>query len=487
MAWSKANLPKRGGSYSRFVVQRQKVIPASTRGTVGLAFTHSWGPLKQFVHVNSLAEWMDIYGQGGDPANNINTAGFLAAYNVFRGEDDDFPGAGTVVAYRVGGATAAKATKSISNTTPAAALRLDAVYEGTFGNSISYSVEANAADPTGKNDLVIFVNGTEVNRYPHAKADLASLAAAVNKNPHYVRATVLLDGTPLGAATASSLTGGNDGTTLAAGDWTAAMSAFETQAFDVFVPANLTDSSIQASLDTWTADKNGAERAKRFTTVSGGAVNEALAAAITRAAAASNENIATLGVGSYRDTALGIVMSTAQLAPRMAGVIAARGFTASIFCAHLADLEIVTGPSDSDILDAVDAGVVVLGQDSVGVRFEDARTTYTADTDDKPLDTFGQIKYVYTMQQFENIVRQRQESGQVIGRLVVNDDTREHLVGDAQAILNDFARQGAVQANPLVKIASDPPPDDDQDFVAIDWVAKFGRSLDMVLNTFYLS
>jgi hypothetical protein len=488
MAWSPSNPPVRGGSYSRFVVKRAQTLPPSSRGVVALPYTHDWGPLNTFVSYDNIAEWIAINGQGGDPANNVYTPGYIAAYNAFKGENDDTPGAARVIGYRVGGTGVLAASKALQNTTPAAAITLTAIYPGTRGNNLKVSVEANAQNFATQNDLVVWEGSAELERWPHNKTDITGLAALINSKSVWLRASNVVSGTALTVVAATNLTGGADGAALAAGDWTAIMTAFESQRFEVFVPFDLTDTAIQASLNTWAKAKNNAQRSKRFMLVTGGIAGETLTTALARATAANDENIATLGVGTFKDTVLNTNLSTSQLAPRLAGVIVQRGYDASISLAHLQDLVPVVGPSDTDITTAITSGIVIIGQDSAGSRFELGVTTYTSDPADKPKKFFGNIKYVFTMESFERTVQERHEGGNILGRLDNNADTREFLVGDAQTVLDQvYVPVGAVQQGARVLLASDPPASDDQDFVALDWIAKFGRSVEQIRNSFYLS
>lgn len=503
MTWSPTNIPKRNGSYARFLVKRQQTLPAATQGVVALPIVHDWGPLKTFVDCESLADFVSVFGQGGDPANLAYTAGYVAVYNAFKGAGADDPGAGRVTVYRMGNA-AVRASVTISNTTPVPAIRIRAKYEGTRGNLLGWAVQTNAADPTNKHDFVVYDGTTEIERFTYAKADLSAatgLAYLINRLPAnggsgWVAAdgpggAAIVTGVALTPSARAALTSGADGIAgLVPQDWTDMRTAYEAKSFDVFVPYDLTDTSLQTAMAAWASLKNeplGATRSKRFTYVDGGAAAEVIATALTRSADHANANVTTLGVGTYFDSALGINLSTSQLAPRLAGVIARRGYGSSIFCTHLDDLSIVVGASDSDILSAIDGGVVVMAQDSIGVRFENSVTTYVADTVDKPRWAYGKIKYVYTMQQFETQVRTSQESGRLAGRLNNNEDARETLIGDAQGILDDFVKKGGVQAGAKVVLSTNPPADDDNEFVGLDWLAGFDRSLDKILNSFYLS
>ena len=505
MTWSPSNPPKRGGSYARFLVQSRVALPKSTKGVVAMPIVHDWGPVNTFVTLGSLDEFVGAFGQGGDPTNLVYTPGYIAAYNAFKGAGADDPGAATLITYRMASG-GAQASVTISNTTPAPALRVRGIWQGTRGNAIGWAVQTTPSDPTNSHDFVVYVDGVEAERYTYAKTNIQSLADKVNATPGAGGSgwivmdgpggAAIVTGTALATSSRANLTGGADGITgLTPTDWTNMRTAFEAQTFEVFVPFDLTDSSIQTAMTSWAQLENApvaaGARSKRFTYCMGGAAGETITTAVTRSAI-NDPNVVNLGVGTYFDEALGINLSTSQLAPRMAGVIARRGYGSSIFCTHLDDLSIVVGPSDADQLTALNSGVVTLGRDSIGVRFESQVTTYTSDSVGMPKWAYGTIKYVFTMQAFETRVRLQQEGGGMIGRLNVNDDTRETLVGNAQAILDQFVQEGAIQASGLngkarVVLSTNPPPDPSDDFVGLDWIAGFDRTLNQVRNSFFLS
>lgn len=500
--WSPSNPPIRGGSYSRFIIRRNATLPKSTRGVVALPIVHDWGPVNTFVEVTDLPGFIDVFGQGGDPTTFTYTPGFLAVYNAFKGAGASDPGASRLILYRMANA-GVQASVTISNVTPVPALRVRGIYQGTQGNQIGWGVEVNAVigGGTTHHDFVVYRGTTEVERYAYPKTDLAGLALLVNRLPGLGGSDwITMDG-PSGGAIVTGvaltpsaralLTGGADGIAgLIGTDWTAMRTAYEAKQFEVFVPYDLTDTTIGTAMAGWAALKNepaGTTRSKRFTYVEGGPSNDTITTALLRATTHNSPNVVNLGIGTYRDNVLNTVMSTSQLAPRLAGVIARRGYGSSIFCTHLDDLDVVTGASDSDVLSGTSGGVVTLGLDSVGVRFESQVTSYINDVPDKPKNVYGTIKYVFTMQAFETRVRNSQEGGGLLGRLNVNDDTRETVIADARVILDEFITAGAVQPGAQVVIAQEPPPDDSQDFIGLDWTADFQKTFMQARNTFYLS
>lgn len=487
MPWSPSNPPKRGGAYNRFLAAQRTTLPPSTGGVLALPITHDWGPFKTFVRVNSLSEFVAIFGQGV-----TQTPGYIAVYNAFKGENADSPGAGQLLIYRTGASSAAKATKTLQNTTPATAITLTAKYEGTRGNNLKVAVEANAGSPSTLNDLVIYEGSIELERYAHTKTDIAGLAASINALSNYFTAVSNITGTALAVVAAANAASGADGATLTAGEYTSLMAAFEAESFDVFAPYDLTDDTIRTSLQAWAEGLNNAQKPKRFTLVVGGAAGEAATAALTNAAAYDDENTVRVGVGTYKDAVLNVNLSTAQLAPRIAGLIARAGKDYAISFAQLSDLSVVIGPTDTEVLACIDqaagkGGVVVLTRAANGVRVEKGINTYVSDSTAKPKSTFSRIKHVSTMQSFDRDLVAIFEDGTKLGKLDVNNDTREYVVGQARKLLDEYIKVGAIQAGASVGIAADPPVSPTDEFIALDWIAAFGRALEQVRSTFYVS
>jgi hypothetical protein len=484
--------PRRAGAYFNFVGIPKVVVQPAFGSIVAVPFTHDWGPVDTVVPVDSMAQFDAIYGETYSP-------GRLAVLQAFRGEDlDGVLGAGRVLAYRMAGTSAAKASRVLQNTTPATALTLTARYEGTKGNNFRVTVQDYAGDAT-KDELILFDGSTEIERYQYPNTDIADLAAQINGTTPYtiatrsdwVTAVANVTGVALTPVSSVAFTGGDSGSTLLAADWTDLMAKLEVERFSILAPFDLTDSTILASLKTWAVGQN--DKGKRFIVVVGGALNELAAAAIARAATLASEHFITLGIGSVRDdltldaTDTPVVLSTSQLAPRVAGILAQRGNTQSLTFARLRGLVILQGPTEQNILDAYDAGIVTLARDSdvdAPVRIEAGLTTYTVKTDtNKPYAIFSQPKFVRTMGDMEVALTERSQRYH-IGRLPVNNKTREAIVGDAIRLLRAYEEAGAVQPAPDGWSVSLPPgQSDDNSYVDVEIGMKFGRSLEQVFYT----
>jgi hypothetical protein len=497
--WSRSARPKRPGAYFNFVAAEAEPILANTLGVVVVPFTHSWGPSEQIVELGSFGDFLTIFGRGvtaQQSSNGVYTPGYQAVFDAFRGEGlPGKGGAGKVLAYRQVGASAAKASKALQNTTPATAITLEAIYDGDYGEQLSVTVVTNALDGT-KRDLTIYVEGVEAETFTYTSTDIDDLAARINGTgahvgtggSDWVRTTgAVVSGTALAAvASPSSFTGGDDGTTLLAADWTALMSAAEPYRFSLFAAQNLTDSSILASLKTWAVALN--EGGKRFMTVVGGGATgtpDTVSDAITRSGTLNDPNFVNLGGGVYDDGRFG-ELHPSQLVSRLAGILAARGESMSITFARLADLSITTGVTESEILQALDSGVVVISRDShpsAPTRFEKGLTTFTdADDPDRPLEIYSVPKFVRTMGNLETELTEFAEM-RVIGQMAVTPGTRDYLRGQMEARLQAREEAGVIQPGWFVQISQDPAPSDEDDFIALDYSIKFGRSLEQVLNT----
>lgn len=494
--FSKTARPLRPGAYFNWTALPTITILPNIGSIVLLPIVHDWGPPGVPVATVSLADFQNQFG----PTNT--TPGYKAVAQAFEGENVyGRGGAGQVIVYRMVNAAGASGSKVIQNTTPATAITLTARYPGSYGNNLGYIVKQNAVNPATQNDLQITLSGIVVETYTHLKASLAPLVAAINAGSQWVTASLQLDGVALPTVITAStpLTGGLDGSTLVALDWTNMMTACGPLRFSLFAPYDLTDPTILASIQAWAVNANLAGR--RFLSVVGGAVNETAAAAVARSAtlqsipvgppappSAEAQNFVNLGVGSLIDTALG-TLSTSQLAPRIAGILAARGEAESLTFARLAGTLPGVMPIDSDVLAAFSGGVVVFGQDSnpdAPIRVEKGLTTYIGGDTTKPYLIYRNPKFVRTMHGIELEITDW-AAANAVGLLQVNAATRAYILGHAREVIDARAKRGVIQQGYTLGIDQSPPASDNDEFVALVYGIAFGRSVEQVFNTVYIS
>lgn len=483
--FSKANRPRRPGGYVTFDATQPVSVQPSVGSIVAIPFTHDWGPFEVAQQVASLAEFQALYGY------STQTPGYIAVKQAFQGEGlSGRGGAGAVLCYRFGGSAALKATRTLQNTTPAVALTMTALYEGTRANSLRATTQDHAAD-AAKNELIILDGTVEVERYVYTDIDIADLAAQINARSNWVTAVANITGVALGVVAAQAFAGGNDGSTLASGDWTAMESAMEVERFGIFSPFDLTGAPDVAALKVWAANLNVA--GKRFEVVLGGVLDEAVATAITAAALLNDENFMRVGNGSVSDAGMldandnPTILSTSQLAPRIAGILAQKGEAKSMTFSRLAGLTLLNGPTDAGVLQAFDGGVVLLTRDSnadAPVRIERGLTTFLspAGTVTKPYSIFRNPKFVRTMQGVQMDLQDWSETN-VIGLLPVNNKTRDYVLGHVKSMLAAREDASVILAGWSVSVDPDPPPLDTDEFIAVVIGLRFGRSAEQVFFT----
>jgi hypothetical protein len=401
-----------------------------------------------------------------------------------------------------------KATASgaaVTMTATIEALSFTAAYPGSFGNGVSLTVQAGAVEHTQQ--LLVLSGGAVVERYTfftNITGFLTKLAEQVNSVSRFIGVTVTNDNAPLVAITAHALTGGNDGTSITSADYSTAYAALANEAFSVCSFANLTDSSITASAVAWAESSN--HTGKRFTLVLGGLVGESATTAETAASTINNENVIRVGVGTITDTGnispgTPINLSTAQFAPRVAGVVANRGEKRDLVMARFFGVNLSSdAPQTAEIAAAPAAGLTVFssdGRQDAPVRIAQGCTTFTQPTSANDprnparftngTNVYGVVKYVRIMQGIETDLLKWQEQGDgVLGELDVTLRSAATLVGYAKGeIIGKRISAGILQAasTAFLDESTFGPFSEDNDFIPIMYGAKFSPSLRQVFNS----
>lgn len=467
----------RPGTSIVFKAAATERIAPSLGATVAVPITHDWGPLGSerdgSPTLTSLAAFDVLYG-------NSDTAGRRAVLMALNGQGpDQGGGAGAVVVHRMAPG-AARSTRTHANTTPTTpgnAVRFDALWLGTRGNRITYDVADDPRDTT-KDQLTLYFDGARVERYSYPNADIAALVAQINDRSNYIAATLLLDGVSLAYGTNLALTGGTDGTALTGTDYTAALTALEAQRFTILAFPNLTDAAIVASAVAWVQTQSDVHRPVML--VIGGGPTDDIVSALARTRAADDPHVVNLGVGSYVDELLDRTVSTAELAPRIAGILAARGEERSLTFAKIGGLYAVgdTAPDSGEIVEAIAGGVTVLSRSTspdAELKVEKGVTTWVTETDaSRPRDIFGDPRLVRIMDLF---VRGIKEWGDdtIIGGTTVTDDTRSTVQGEAKARQDNLEGRGLILPGTAFVVVKEPATPEGDD-IPFDFGWQFART-----------
>lgn len=396
-------------------------------GTVAIPLTHDWGPLgsesEGIQTLRSFGEFEKIYG-------NSDTQGRRAVMSAFLGTGiDALPHrAGAVVVYRMGTASAEAATLSLQNTTPAAALTLDAKYAGERGNRLSVVVEDHPTEGS-KDRLRVLFDDVTVESFTFTSTDIAALAAAINARPSsYITATSVVTGVDLAQGT-FDLASGDNGDTLTATEWGAALDALEFEPFSILAPYDdfSAISGLPATFRSWVQTQEAEMRP--VVLVCGGPADETLDEAITRTAGLRDHHIVSLGAGNFRDDFLDAEVSTAQLAPRIAGILAGLGEEKSLTYVRLAALSIVGSPEvlAGDLKTAYEQGLTVFRRtastDADLMVAKGVTTFIDPTTAGRPLDIFSDPRLIRVIDLFIRDAR-RYGDENIIGATTVSDESR---------------------------------------------------------------
>jgi hypothetical protein len=486
--FSKAVRPRLAGAY--FNWQTEASIdspPASIGSIVAVPVTHNWGPLQTFVALDSFDEWKGIFGVS-------NTAGMRAVYGAFKGEGlPGKGGAGRVLVYRMGTGAAAASTLNLSNGA-ATGIRLDARYKGTRGNVLAATVQAGAV--VGTKELLLLDGGRVIERYPHNSTDLAGLVATINATSDFVTGTVVNAGVALANVASAALAGGADGDVLTATEHTDAQTKLASVRFSLLAPQALTDPTIRASYVAWTQGQNTV--GKRHLLIVGGAAGESVATGVLRSQSFNDWDVVNLAGPALHDDVLGVDMSTAELASRVAGAIANRGERKDLIYARFTDLSVPAGvvlPTLAEQEQAVIGGATVFSIDTneaAPVFIREGVTTYADDTASprdedgnkiRTVEHYSRIKNLRIQHGIETELDEWATSGDVLGSLPVNDRVRALVLGRVTEAYASRETAEIVQAGWTVQLDTDPPPDDDQDFVQYVHGFHPTRSLRQMFNT----
>jgi hypothetical protein len=416
-------------------------VAPSVGATVAITLSHNWGPIASELAkpevLGEFAEWINRYG-------DADTEGRTAVAGAFAGQGlRGAGGAGAVIPVRMG-TGAVRAAVTLTNTDDDDAVTFTAKWSGTRGNDYDLVVDADPADAS-RDRVRLRYKGAVVETFSYAQDDLAALVAAVNSHDvGNVTATLVLDGTALDPTASADLTGGTNGTVDGAAHL-AALDALEFQPFTVISPANLTDSGIRASYLSWVQAQDEAGRPSIL--VIGGAAGETIDTAITRTDAMADPHVVNIGVGTYHDDLLDKDLSTAQLAPRFAGILAAKGEDKALTGAEIGGLHIVgsTGITSIDAELAIQRGVTVLirtDSDDADLRVAMGLTTFTDDSDpDRPREIFSEPRFIRIMDLF---VRRMRKWGDkyIVGGVPVNDDTRDAVRQFGSQLIDELLRSG---------------------------------------------
>lgn len=478
--------PDNPGTYITLVGESAVRPPANVASSMALPIVHDWGPMGKTEGVQEaegFANFDSIFGNTATEGRN----GVLGAF-VGPGVPGE-PGAGSIFVYRMASSSAKAANKTLNNTTPGAALALTGYYKGTRGNRISVVTDADPVN-TANNRLRIRLDGAVQETYSYVKTDITTLAATINTRSKLVKAEMKITGVALAAAT-STLTEGNDGASLSALEWEEALAALEKEDISIFSAPNLTTTEIIAMVAVWVGTQE--ENQTPVTAVLGGGATETLAEAITKAEAIRSPHIIRVAGGEFRDEFLDANVTTAQLAPRIAGILAGRGEESSLTFAAVAGLSQIGAVSiaTDELAIAASSGLTVFRRASradTELVIAKGVTTFVEPTNpDKPLELFSDPRIVRVGDGFLRRMKQWGDE-KIVGPTRVIETTQAAVRQRGLAEISDLQDRGLIlpgtdtSDQPFFRIVEDPGPSL-QDAIVFEFGFKFARTTNFLIGT----
>jgi hypothetical protein len=484
--WSTTNPPTRPGAYFNFVSAARQAVTQGVSGTTALVFTADWGPENTVVELNSASEYDSTF------STSTGGTGRDAVYGAFDGFSQ---GTNRIYAYR--NVAAAGVAASVSLTAATATMLLTAKYKGVRpNNSWHVTVQTNVEDGTAK-DLILYESGNELERFSKvAGGTVANFMAAINDvttgSKYVVASTVGGSGALTNvvgvAGGAGGFASGNSGLTPSTNEWNAALTALSYYDFNAIAFGNMTDDTTRDILVSWTKAQNGEGR--RFFAVVGGTAAEALSTGgvagtgntgMQRADDYDDQNIINVGATDLKRLSDGVVLSTAQLAPRVAGAVAGMGLRRSLTYARLEGYQVNNPLSSQDYTTSIAQGVVTFANDGTSrIRIESGVTALqTTNTTDRHA-TFQKVRNVAISHYIQNTLT-RVANDNYIGQTPNTDTSRRDLVGNFLAFLKILEDQQVLQ--PGSQVTLDPGYTQTGNAMYVQFGVKYADSIERIFTS----
>ncbi|AYO30804.1 phage tail sheath protein [Biomaibacter acetigenes] len=481
--WSATELPVLPGLYLNFQAAALAAIQPGARGIVVAPVKAHWGPVRQFVEITSEAGITENY-------TNDETNGATASTTL---RFALLGGAKKVLAYRLADTNAAKATLTLQDTaaTPANVLKLDAKYEGARGNNFKVTVQVNPIDGT-KKDIKLYEGTTLLKTFTFVSGTIQAAVDAINNDTEnkWIIATKLAEGTGILKDVSDQVfTGGNSGiSAIAAQDYTNALTAFETQEFNLLTLDGIADSAIQTSVVSWVSRVRS--EGKGVIAVLGGSAADDTAAdavnkATTRSAGFNHEGIVNVGVGGKLD---GVSYSSAQVAAYVAGLIAGQKLSESATYAVTPFDDVTRRWTRSEMEQAVNGGVLLLFHDGRQVKVLRGINSLVTLRQGQN-NSWKKIRTIRVMDSINaDLVRTAEDA--YIGKVNNTEEGRLALIGACKEYMRTLAQAGVIEATGY-DVYLDPDyygpnamltPEPDQ--VYLKYEARLTDTMEIILGTF---
>ena len=458
------------GVYSNIMAEAAQILEPGAGGTVLIVGKADWGV--EDTVVSTFSERSSSRGSAVEDMFGKTGSLVKLAAQAFRG------GAAEVKCLRIASSSAANAVATLDDSSSADALTLTAKYTGTRANSFTITVKDHPVPATGKL-LEIAEGGVLVESHLITTNENDDIATLINASSAYVTAAIAgASGRALADVANVTMAGGNSGSALVAADYVTAQGTAANEAFDVYVQDDDTTAANQDAAGVWAVDQR--EDGHRFVVVHGGATNEAATAARTRAQSFGNTSNIYVHPGFTDDD--GVEYSGQEAGARIAGMIAAKGFTRAItYSPVIGATKTNVSLSPSNVELHLEAGVLTLVSDGGAVRVSKGINTLTETGPiHNNLDSFRKIRTIRTLDAVENGLERGARP--YIGEVTNDADGRKSLEGAMSAFLDELVSGNAIQEGYTLRVDQG---DGDQIFLTVG--VRPLDSIEQVFTTIFVS
>jgi hypothetical protein len=482
--WNQTDTPVLPGFYMNFQAAALAAVAPGSQGVVIAPVKAHWGPVRQFTEITSEQGILDTFGD--DIASNATA--YTTIQMALLGK------AKKVIAYRLADSGAAKASVTLKDSAAVDVLKLETKYEGTRGNGLRITVQTNPVD-AAQTDIKLLEGTTLLKTFSFAGGTIQTAVDTINSHTAnmWITAALVAEGNGmLAAVSGSALAGGNSGiSSIVGADYVNALSAFETQTFNVLTLDGVSDPAIQASVAAWVTRVRG--EGKGVLAVMGGSASEDAASdAVTKASARSSsfnhEGIVNVGVGASLN---GVNYSSANVAAYVAGLIAGQRLSESTTYAAAPFSDVTRRWTRSEQETAVKNGVFLLYHDGLKVKVLRGMNTLVSLRQGQS-QAWQKIRTIRVMDSINaDLLRTAEDS--YIGKVNNTEDGRLALVTAAKQYMQTLAQVGVIEEtgydvyqNPLYYGASATmTPAADQ--VYVQWEAKLTDVVEQIFGTFIIN
>ncbi|TCZ70970.1 phage tail sheath protein [Paenibacillus albiflavus] len=482
--WSGAEMPVLPGMYMNFQSAATSAIQPGARGVVVVPVKSHWGPIGEFVEINSEVAAIEAYGS--DSANGA-TAYTTLKFGLMGG-------ARKLLAYRLADQHAAESTLALQDTSSGSAvsvLKLDAKYAGERGNQFNVTVQANLVDQ-GLMDLRLYDAGKLLRTFTFSTGSVQAIADAINNDPNnkWIVASKLADGNgTLAKVSNVPLSGGHSGIdSITNADYIAALAAFETQEFNLVALDGVSESSLLVSVASWVTRLR--QEGKGVIAVLGGSLADDTAAdAVSKASARSaifnQEGVVNVGTGVQLG---GVRYSSAQTAAYAAGLIAGQKLNESTTYAAAPFEDVTRRWTRSEQEHAVKQGVFLLVQDGRQVKvLRGVNSLVTLKQGQN--QAWKKVRTIRVMDAINSDL-QRTVEDSYIGKVNNTAEGRLALLSACKEYLRVLAQSGVIDSTSYDVMldphyygeAAEQQPEPDQVF--IQWNASLSDVMEQIFGTF---